>query len=108
MENIVQIELSDQAKEDLREMFQQEIEPLKRALSSKKISTKETMKILGIKSYNTLKGLMRSGDLPCYPDKQGGRPKFLNKFSKNPTKFALTDKNRAGIARRACGDVNIS
>jgi hypothetical protein len=68
-----------------------EIEPLKRALSGKKISTKETMEILGIKSYNTLKGLMRSGDLPCYPDKQGGRPKFLMgdviDFSKHYKKY---------------------
>lgn len=91
MENVIQIELSNQSKEDLREMFKQEIEPLKRALSGKKISTKETMEILGIKSYNTLKGLMRSGDLPCYPDKQGGRPKFLMgdviDFSKHYKKY---------------------
>lgn len=77
MGNVIQIELSQADKEDIRDMFRQEIEPIKRALSHKKISTKEAMEILGIKSYNTLKELMRSGNLPSYKDNEGGRPKLL-------------------------------
>ena len=77
MKTTIEIKLSDEDKKDIRDILREEIAPIKRALLHKKISTKEAMEILGIKSYNTLKGLMRSGDLPCYPDKQGGRPKFL-------------------------------
>ena len=77
MKTTIEIKLSEEDLNDIRDMFRQEIEPIKKALSHKKISTKEAMEILGIKGYNTLKELMRSGELPSYKDSEGGRPKLL-------------------------------